>query len=337
MTLGASSTHSGPRGLGGLLWLFGWPLAALPAVLVPMLAYRLYRAQQDLPDLAQRQENPSAWLAGFSAEMLCVVAFVALLVVSAEYFFRRSARFPALWAALMASLCLSAVAGQLVLRFFYGQDILSAGDLVNAIVGSLLKTWSAFLIAAVSLLYLHRSRRSRNTFGADMPLAPSSNDRIVSALLDGPRDWHHGVWMLPGYLLFALIAHTLFIHDLSSDALRPLGPPLPKTNILGFPPVNGREWILTARIRLGIHVTALVLVPVAAHLFVERARRFRWIFVALLLLAIASPATDLIVDPPSAMLDGPDTRAETQMATLVAGLLIPYLLLSSRVRSLFVR
>lgn len=254
---------SGPHGLGGWLWCFAIPLLFLPYMALSW-ALPLALMGQWFTDAAMAD-----WLR-FSILVLDL-ALLFYACFAAETFFRRSRGFPAIAKGMILFVCLMSLCVDLALN----PGPFRHSSLLDILLRNLL-VWT---IGGIAWLYLHQSRRVRNTFDGS-PLL--SDDRPWWSA--GPRDWGGGAWLSIVSLCFLAFEHATSIPDLidsarlySSDA----GRSLEDANYL---PGSGGAWLAEmsraarqyepyARAQLLLHAIGTILATTSLLLF---ARRIRW-------------------------------------------------------------
>ncbi len=254
---------SGPHGLGGWLWCFAIPLLFLPYVALSSALSRV---------LAGRwMSNASMTDWPYISIMVLDLGFLIFACVAAENFFRRSRSFPAMAKGMMIFACLLSLCVDLALY---------PGPLIHSsLLDILLRNLLVWTIGGIAWLYLHRSRRVRNTFD-DSPLL--SDDRPWWSA--GPRDWGGGVWLSIVSLCFLAFAHATSTPDLIDSARlygSDAGRSLEDANYL---PGSGSAWLAEmsraareyepyARAQLLLHALGMALATTSLLLF---ARRVRW-------------------------------------------------------------
>lgn len=188
---------TGRHGLGGWLWCF-----AIPLLFLPYMALRSI-----LPRALAGQWFTDAWMADWQRFSILVLDLGLLICAcfAAETFFRRSRSFPAIAKGMILFVCLMSLCVDLALN----PGPLRHSSMLDILLRNLL-VWT---IGGIAWLYLHRSRRVRNTFGGS-PLL--SDDRPWWSA--GPRDWGGGVWLYVVALWFLTIAHAGSIPDLIDSA-----------------------------------------------------------------------------------------------------------------------
>lgn len=259
-----SGSHSpGPHGLGGWLWCFAIPLLFLPYMALRW-ALPLALMGQWFTDAAMADWRRFSILALDLALLICAC-------FAAETFFRRSGSFPAIAKGMILFVCLMSLCVDLALN----PGPFRHSSLLDILLRNLL-VWA---IGGIAWLYLHRSRRVRNTFDGS-PLL--SDDRPWWSA--GPRDWGGGVWLSIVSLCFLAFGHATSIPDLidsarlyGSDARRSLEDAnyLPGSVGAWLAEMSraARQYEPYARAQLLLHALGAILATTSLLLF---ARRIRW-------------------------------------------------------------
>jgi hypothetical protein len=254
---------SGPHGLGGWLWCFAIPLLFLPYM---ALGSAMPRALAGL-------WFTDAWMADWLRFSILVLDLALLIYAcfAAETFFRRSRSFPAIAKGMILFVCLMSLCVDLALN--------PGPFRHSSLLDILLRNLVVWTIGSIAWLYLHRSRRVRNTFDGH-PLLTDGRPWWST----GPCDWGRGAWLSIVALCFLAFEHATSIPDLIDSARlygSDTGRSLEDANYL---PGSGGAWLAEmsraarqyepyARAQLLLHAIGTILATTSLLLF---ARRIRW-------------------------------------------------------------
>jgi hypothetical protein len=268
------------------LWWLGLPLLVMPLPAITMAVFGMWRFRK------------ATWPTDMSwYQVLIFTEAVALLLLLcsgfvAEAYFRRWHGFPRLAGTLIISGCL----------------LISLDEVVLARSASVLRTCfhllhdqgPLWIVAITALLYLRLSRRVRNTFGG--PTDAPVRRGLAGILLDGPRDWGGGVWLVVGASIVmlliqaseipALIGASMPQRDGYSDVFAN-GPHAPGTvgALLHAAAHAAEAYAPWARVELAQHVIGAILATSCLVLFARRARTTPLIFLGAALLLVTAAIT----------------------------------------------